>query len=116
MFSFILKYKLILPTLLIVLVFASCQKGGEPVPFNSSEVDSDTSSISLRTGSGDTGSDDDGSDDGDDDGKTDGGIIGGDDNEDDDGGGDGDGGIVGGDDNEDDDVIGSGGKGAKALL
>jgi len=111
MFSFILKYKLILPTLLIVMVFASCQKGGEPVPFNSAEVDSDTSSISLRTGSGDTGSDD-----GDDDGKTDGGIIGGDDNEDDDGGGDGDGGIVGGDDNEDDDVIGSGSKGAKALL
>jgi hypothetical protein len=124
MYSYILKYKFIFPAIFLVLVFASCQKGGEPVPssdgvnttsFDSSAryglVDGDEGDGDSETRSSEDGSNIDGDDGGKDDGTT---IVGGDDNEDDDinvVGGIG-GIIVGGDDNEDDDdsdVLVSGG-------
>lgn len=86
MYRLITKYKFILPLFLLVFVFASCHKGGEPKPHcNGVEVE-DVDSSSAREGDGD----------GVDDGV---GVVGGDDNEDDDGVD-----IVGGDDNEDDDI------------
>lgn len=98
MYSYILKYKFVLPVLL-VLLFASCQKGGEPVPYSNSggSFSADVivdSSARLGDVEGDDGkSDEDGST------PSGVGVVGGDDNEDDDGVD-----IVGGDDNEDDDI------------
>ena len=94
MYLYILKYKFVLPALL-VLLFASCQKGGEPVPYGNNDGSADAIDNSFaRLGGEDGNSEDDfhSSDTGTD-------VVGGDDNEDDDGID-----IVGGDDNEDDDV------------
>lgn len=82
------KYSLVLPILLMVFLFTSCHKGGEPIPYNSQDdvAVNNESESTLRINDKSFGEDteDDPSDVSTEETKEDGGVVGGDDNEDDD--------------------------------
>ena len=113
MIDSIMKYKFVLPIVLVIFIFTSCQKGGEPIPMitgDTTYVD-DATDVDENIDNAQRLGDPSGGGDSDDPGTGGGGVVGGDDNEDDDvnldGGGGANGDNSGGD--QDPGTSGSGG-------